>query len=58
MILNVYLREKQASQNSFKSFLILIRKVRIGYTQNKAEKIVKADNVQNFMEVCLKKGLF
>ena len=35
-----------------------IRKVRIGYMQNKAEKVVKADNNQNFMEVYLKRGLF
>ena len=57
MILNVHLCDNETvakiNSNSF-----YIRKVRIGHTQNKAEKIVEADNNQNFMELCLKRGLF
>ena len=45
MILSVYLRDKRCHKIHSNSFLIF-RKVRIGYTQNKAEKIVEADNNQ------------
>ena len=58
MILTVHLRDKHISYIAKLIQQFKIRKVRIGHKQNKAEKIVKADNNQNFKELCLKRGLF
>ena len=56
MILDVYLRDIGSQINSKNVFQL--EKVRIGYIQNIVERVVKADNNQNFMELYLKRGLF
>ena len=56
MILGVQLRDRDVK--NINSIVLKLERVRIGHKQNKAEKVVKADNNQNFIELCLKRGLF